>query len=1755
MIKTAVWGVLVLALMSACQDEKNDPANRKAALGAGTGLAPAATAPRPSMKPVEERNLWTYSKDDGSVPPWQPGAVIVKFAEPWASRVDGVLAAELGLDLDLRSKVGVHLMRLRRAETVPEAVERLRTDPRVEYAEPNHRIRFLNVPNDPRFDECWGLDNTGQTGGTADADIDAVEAWDISIGSWDVVVAVLDTGVDYTHPDLDINMWTNEDEIANNGVDDDGNGYIDDVIGWDFEHENNDPMDDYSHGTHCAGTIGAVGHNNLGVAGVSWRVTIMPLRIIGDQELDAYCLDAAEAIHYAVDNGAHVMSCSWWTIEHYNQTLEEAVQYSEQQGVILVAAAGNDSRDDDDPGYSHWPSEWPYDNIIAVAATNHDDGRASFSNWGPISVDVGAPGEDVLSTIWPGHGYDTMSGTSMAAPHVAGTVALMLSIRPELTVAEVKQFLFNTIDPIPDLQGLTVTGGRINAFTALQAISGIPLPPVALAGGNQTVMTGTTVTLDGSASFDPNQDPITYFWEFYPPGHSGATLDDDTIDTPKFFADVCGEYQAFLAVTDDGGLESDPDRARVQVMNWTDQDPVIETTHPYADNMDETWTITIPGSVVMGVHFASFDTERGWDFVRILDGDDVEWAIYDGALGEFNSVVVEGNTIKIRFTSDGSVTRDGFAIDGAWWCDAGNCPPGQGDCNDNPADGCETDTFSDIDNCGWCGHACSFANASAQCNSGMCEIIACDAGFEDCDGEVGNGCEADLAYDPLNCGACGDACSDVYPNAGVECLVGACYMGPCDPGWADCDWEEMNGCETSVVADPDNCGGCDIQCVLPNATHTFCEDAVCYVGDCTVSPQNIETDHPYSNDQDLSWQIVHPGAIEVTVHFAMFSTERNYDYVELRDGGDNEIVQYWGDLGAFTSDPVPGPIVNIVFQSDGWYVMDGFAIDSSRSCIGTGCAAGWGECDGDPINGCETDVLTDLDHCGACGQMCGAPHTDGDCTGGVCTAGVDCLAGWGDCDGDPVNGCEIDLNNDPDHCSTCGNACSDVYPNADVTCAGGTCEMGECEPGWADCNLDPADGCETSLIADPDNCGACGEQCVLPHVDHPYCEDGTCQIGECLVFPENIETDHPYDNYADQQWLIQHPGANAVEVHFAMFDTESYYDYVQLRDAGNNLIVQYSGNLGPFTAEPVPGDTVLVMFHSDGWFTEEGFAIDWSRACSGTGCEAGWDDCDDDPSSGCESDVSADPDNCGACGASCVFNHGSGSCVDSTCAIDSCDVDWSDCNADGWDGCEADLDSDVDHCGSCVNACSDLYPNADVTCVGGTCEMGACHAGFVDCNSDPADGCEVDTNADPVNCGGCFQVCDLPNATAGCAGGSCTVAGCDVGWGDCDGIPASGCEQGVLDDDSNCGGCRITCDLPHASAHCAGLVCVIDACDGGWDDCDGNERNGCEADLQSDPDNCGSCGYDCTIPGTATICDQGECAVGDCEINFNDCNRDPDDGCESYRLSDPENCGECGFSCAADHADSNCINGMCFMGDCHEGFANCNHNNADGCEVNVGEDAGNCGACDRVCELQYATAACIGGDCVVADCAQDRGDCDGEGFNGCEVDLTVDPNHCGGCGQACDLAHATSECTAGGCSIDRCDNGFADCNDGDDDGCEVDKLTDPANCGHCGVACPDGQACEMGVCVCRDEDGDGHEDVGCGGDDCDDADAEVNPSADEVCEDAVDNDCDGETDEDCEEEEPEVEGGGCGCGVGAGSASAWLWLGLVGLLAVRRRRA
>jgi subtilisin family serine protease len=385
-----------------------------------------------------------------------------------------------------------------------QALNDVRRHPDVLYAEPNYRVHYALEPDDPAFFLQWALANAAQTihgdegsvTGRSDADINATDAWEINTGDPAFVVAIIDTGLDLTHPDLADNLWQNLGESGldstgrdkrTNGVDDDGNGYVDDVHGWDFVNQNHQPQDDDpdSHGTHVAGIIGARGNNAEGIAGINWRLSLMPLKGL-DARGDGDLFQIASAYTYAIDNGARVVNASYAYPQNCNftsqsQTELEVLTRARDAGVLVVAAAGNFGCNND--LNSVYPGGYDLDNILSVAATDPMDQKVSWSNYGANTVDLGAPGINIYSTVMHntsglgGHNqYDFLSGTSMAAPQVSGAAALLWSLNPQLSYLQIREALLLYVDQIPSLQNKVASQGRLNIGRALANAQILPPP-------------------------------------------------------------------------------------------------------------------------------------------------------------------------------------------------------------------------------------------------------------------------------------------------------------------------------------------------------------------------------------------------------------------------------------------------------------------------------------------------------------------------------------------------------------------------------------------------------------------------------------------------------------------------------------------------------------------------------------------------------------------------------------------------------------------------------------------------------------------------------------------------------------------------------------------------------------------------------------------------------------------------------------------------------------------------------------------------------------------------------------------------------------------------------------------------------------------------------------------------------------------------------------------------------------------------------
>ncbi|MGE4198591.1 MAG: S8 family peptidase, partial [Phycisphaerales bacterium] len=403
---------------------------------------------------------------------FDPEAILVRFG-PGITPAQRAFAMQLVGGVKLQSWTIVPgLEHVRVNIPVKDAVAALNGLPGVLYAELDYFVHADVVPNDPSFGNLWGLNNTGQTvngdAGIANADINAPEAWDVVTGSSSFAIADIDSGVNWSHPDLAANIWSNPGEVAD-GIDNDGNGLIDDVRGWDFVNNDNNPTDDNGHGTHTSGTFGAVGNNGVGVTGVMWVCRIVPLKFLNASGSGAIS-GALSALQYCTNKGIKVSNNSWGG-GGFSQSFLDAINASQSVGHIFVAAAGNSASNND--AVASYPASYSSGNIIAVVATNNNDGFASFSNYGATSCDIGAPGVTVYSTYLSSYAY--LDGTSMATPHVAGVVGLVYVRNPTWSWSQVRSQVLSTARTVSSLSGRCATGGVVNAAAAVGASA--PPPP------------------------------------------------------------------------------------------------------------------------------------------------------------------------------------------------------------------------------------------------------------------------------------------------------------------------------------------------------------------------------------------------------------------------------------------------------------------------------------------------------------------------------------------------------------------------------------------------------------------------------------------------------------------------------------------------------------------------------------------------------------------------------------------------------------------------------------------------------------------------------------------------------------------------------------------------------------------------------------------------------------------------------------------------------------------------------------------------------------------------------------------------------------------------------------------------------------------------------------------------------------------------------------------------------------------------------
>jgi sugar lactone lactonase YvrE len=848
----------------------------------------------------------------------------------------------------------------------------------------------------------------------------------------------------------------------------------------------------------------------------------------------------------------------------------------------------------------------------------------------------------------------------------------------------------------------------------------------------------------------------------------------------------------------------------------------------------------------------------------------------------------------------------------------------------------------------------------------------------------------------------------------------------------------------------------------------------------------------------------------------------------------NEVIRKIGPTGVVTTAAggpwswttfADGPALSALF-----YYPDAVAVDAHGDVLISDLYNSRVRKLSPPLPGCANDFQSDAVNCGSCGNACPTPpHASPACTNATCGMGA-CDPGWGDCDGDPSNGCETDLTTNPLDCGACGRSCDDGNACTADACVASACTHAPIVDGTA---CDDGNACTT---ADACSAGVCvgGPELACPPIDGCHVA-GQCSAGS----QETVLTGAQYSNiYGCAYGASNGPGFNLTCTGAscgAVCATNSGIDYKVTTTPGQVYaatfkIADYKHNCA---------DTLQASFYVDGvknrsWQgagsdTWQNVTIVFTAGAAQTTLRITQDD---DFCCGCYGgcDPSCSPQYAGGdlnlyvydvrvsgglCavqtpkpeGATCVQDHGTGACASGVCLVSTCDPGFGDCNGDPTDGCEADLSSTAQDCGACGRACSNAH--GTTACVAGKCSP-TCAPGAADCDGNPDNGCEAQLGS-IADCAACGDVCVTPNGVPTCNGGACAVLLCNPGFGDCDGVAQNGCETDLGSSAANCGACGSACPAPaHATPSCTGGACGLSGCAPGWGDCDHNPANGCETSLTTLTD-CGLCGATCSVANGTGTCASGKCEVASCAPGYSNCDNDAANGCETAgscgcdaqhadcdhnpangcetAIDTPQNCGGCGVLCPTPpNGVAACVNGACTLGACMAGWANCDGNAANGCETQLGTTQ-NCGGCGGACP---PPATCTGFVCQLSSCPAGYDDCDGNPANGCETSLDTIQN-CGWCGNACSAAHGTPACVGGKCVVSTCDPGYADCDKNPSNGCETalgatgscpcdalhgdcdhdpangceTSLDTPQNCGACGASCsaPNGTpACDQGVC-------------------------------------------------------------------------------------------
>jgi len=617
------------------------------------------------------------------------------------------------------------------------------------------------------------------------------------------------------------------------------------------------------------------------------------------------------------------------------------------------------------------------------------------------------------------------------------------------------------------------------------------------------------------------------------------------------------------------------------------------------------------------------------------------------------------------------------------------CAMGTTDCS-----GACRDLQTDRANCGMCGQGCM---PGRVCSAGTCQV-SCGAGTTDCGGVC-----RDVQTDNANCGMCGTACA-----SGQVCTGGMCVVS-CGAGLTNCA-----GTCRDTQTDTANCGACGTACAAGQVCANGACAASCQAGtqNCSGSCRNTQTDITACGGCGIACPTPANGAAFCTAGRCGITCGTGF-----------------GDCDAMAGNGCETTLSSIT-NCNGCNVRCNFA-NAAAACLISGCTmgsctAGFADCNNSPMDGCEIRTGADNNNCGGCGVRCVAGQT---CSNGACAA--TCAAGQSECSGVCRN-----LDNDPSHCTACGNVCPRPA-NATPFCASRCAYL--CTAGFGDCDGQDGNGCETRLDS-VTNCGACGFTCRFPN-GAAACTAGRCALTTCATGFSNCDAN------AD----------NGCEV-----NTQS--------DRANCGGCDIACGAGQVCS---------------------------SGVCRAT-CAAGLTEC-----SGSCTSVQTDPNNCGVCARACTAPaNASPVCLAGVCSF-VCNAGFRDCDNNPANGCEVNTNTSVGNCGTCGNACS--FANAAAVCTAGACGLSACNAGFRDCDGDVNNGCEINTTTSATNCGGCGTVCSLPNATPVCTASVCQVAACTGAFRNCDSDPANGCEVNTSNSASHCGACGVTCP----SGVCTNGACVV----------------------------------------------------------------------------------------------------------------------------------------------------------------------------------------------------------------------------------------------------------------------------------------------------------------------------------------------------------